>query len=125
MLNNFLETQLLLSLCRDVYIIENFIVSVIIYHSAVNCAKSCLSRKIYGIFYSIHQSRNIGLFQKNSNNGSRGYTFFKKPLGFLGLLLCPWEFQIKQRFTPGNTTKLFHTYWKFKDQKQRLIEIPR
>ena len=51
--NNFLETKLLLSLYRYVYIIENFIVSVIIYHSAVNGARSCLSRTIYALFYSI------------------------------------------------------------------------
>ena len=83
--NNFLETKLLLSLYKYVYIIENFIVSVIIYHSAVNGARSCLSRKIYALFYSIRQSRNIRLFQKNPNSGVWGYTLLKKPLGFLGL----------------------------------------
>ena len=51
--NNCLETQLLLSLYRYVCIIENFIVSVIIYitQSAVNGARSCLNREIYGLFY--------------------------------------------------------------------------
>ena len=62
-----MKTKLLLSQYRYVYIIENFIVSAIIYHGAVNGARSCLSRKIY-IFYSICQSRNIGLFWKNPNN---------------------------------------------------------
>ena len=63
-----MKTKLLLSQYRYVYIIENFIVSAIIYHGAVNGARSCLSRKIY-IFYSICQSRNIGLLWKNPNNG--------------------------------------------------------
>ena len=62
-----MKTKLLLSQYRYVYIIENFIVSAIICHGAVNGARSCLSRKIY-IFYSICQSRNIGLFWKNPNN---------------------------------------------------------
>ena len=39
-----------MSLYRYVYIIENFIVSVTIYHSEVNCTRSCLSRKIYVLF---------------------------------------------------------------------------
>ena len=63
-----MKTKLLLSQYRYVYITENFIVSVIIYHGAVNGARNCLSRKIY-IFYSICQSRNIGLLRKNPNNG--------------------------------------------------------
>ena len=33
--------------------IENFIVSATIYHSVVNCTRSCLSKKIYVLFYSI------------------------------------------------------------------------
>ena len=122
--NNCLETHLFLSLYRYVYIIENFVVSVIIYRSAVNCARSCLSRKSLGLFYSICQSRNIGLIQKNPNNGAWGYTFLKKPLGFLGLQLCPWKFHTKQTFTSGNPSKLCHTHWKFKDQKPRLMETP-
>ena len=42
--------QLLLSLYRYVYIIENFILSVTIYPSEVNCTRSCVSRKIYVLF---------------------------------------------------------------------------
>ena len=33
-------------------------------------------------------------------------TASKKPVEFLGLILCPWKFQPKQTFTPGNSAEL-------------------
>ena len=62
MLNNCLETQLLLNLYRYVYVIENFIVSVIIYHSEVNCPRIICSI----LFYSIYSMLNFPENERDS-----------------------------------------------------------
>ena len=71
----------------------------------------------------------IGQFQKNPNRKGWGYTFLDPtPLEFFIFLLNPWKFQTKQSSTPG---EIFHKIvldplpWKFQDQKQRPLEIPR
>ena len=51
-------------------------------------------------------------------------TASKKPVEFLGLILCPWKFQPKQTFTPGNSAELCYTPSKFQGQKPRPLEIP-
>ena len=68
-----MKTKLLLSQYRYVYIIENFIVSAIIYHGAVNGARSCLSRKIYTILFV--RVETLGCYGKIQTMGYEGILF--------------------------------------------------
>ena len=66
-----------------------------------------------------------GLFQKKNKQGEGWvHTFLKTPLEFLGFLLYPWKFQIKQSFTLRSSTKLYYTSPKIDCPKPRPLEIP-
>ena len=45
------------------------------------------------------------------------------PLEFLGLLLYPLKFGMKQSLTPGNFAKLGYRLWKIQGQKLRPFEF--
>ena len=53
-------------------------------------------------------------FRKKPNRGNWGHTFLKKPcLEFLGFLLYPWKFQIKQNIHPETPQNCVTPLWKF------------
>ena len=63
-----------------------------------------------------------------TGSGGWGYTFLIPLLlsvEFLDLWLCPRKFQRKHAFTPGNSTELCDTPWKFHGQKPRAMENTR
>ena len=58
--------------------------------------------------------RLIGIPEKRKKNmGGWGHSFLKTTLEFLDFLIYPWKLQIKQSFTPRNSTKLCYLPWKF------------
>ena len=47
--------------------------------------------------------------------------FFKRTTGIFSFVTLPLKFLRKQYFTPGKSTKLCYTIWKFQDQKPRSV----
>lgn len=47
--------------------------------------------------------------------------FFKRTTGIFSFVTLPLKFLRKQYFTPGNSTELYYTIWKFQDQKPGSI----
>ena len=70
----------------------------------------------------LFQNKHSAIPEKSRQWGLRIYSFEETP-GIFRFVTSPWKFQIKQSFTPGNPTKLFHTHCKFEDEKPRLLEI--
>ena len=86
----------------------------------------CLALKIY-TFASRQNEKNYYLVRYYSviHGTHKAFPesklFWNPPRKYLGFVLYPWRFQIKQTFTPRNSTKLLHVSEKFWGLKPRSL----
>ena len=77
--------------------------------------------------HSLPPLMSIGLFQEKFKEGVGWWWYIYIYIHFLK---NPWNLHIghftlrKQAFTPGNSTSLCYTPWKFQDQKSKTNEHP-